>query len=76
MYVREYIHRLSRHVLGLACSSADALYGRWSADNSLVWIGMLEITCGRLDGSWITGTERKDFRMFFPIYASITISMR
>ena len=36
---------------------------------------MLEITCGRLDGSWITGTERKHFHIFFPIYASITIGM-
>ena len=36
---------------------------------------MLELTCGMLDGSWITGTERKDFHMFFPIYASITIGM-
>ena len=29
------------------------------------WIGMLELTCGRLDGSWITGTERKHFHIFF-----------
>ena len=36
---------------------------------------MLELTCGMLDGSWITGTERKHFHMFFPIYASITIGM-
>ena len=36
---------------------------------------MLELTCGRLVGSWITGTERKHFRIFFPIYASITIGM-
>ena len=36
---------------------------------------MLEITCGRLDGSWIAGTERKHFHIFFPIYASITIMM-
>ena len=35
---------------------------------------MLELTCGRLVGSWITGTERK--HIFFPIYASITIGMR
>ena len=34
---------------------------------------MLELTCGRLVGSWSTGTERKHFRIFFPIYASITI---
>ena len=27
MYVREYIHRLSRNVLGVACSSAAAIYG-------------------------------------------------
>ena len=27
MYVREYIHRLSGNVLGLACSSAAAIYG-------------------------------------------------
>ena len=27
MYVREYILRLSRNVLGLACCSADAIYG-------------------------------------------------
>ena len=47
----------------------------WSADNRLVWIGMLEITCGRLDGSWITGTERNHSHIFFPIYASITIGM-
>ena len=37
---------------------------------------MLELTCGRLVGSWITGTERKHFHIFFPIYASITIGMR
>ena len=37
---------------------------------------MLELTCGMLDGSWITGTERKHFHIFFPIYASITIGMR
>ena len=36
---------------------------------------MLELTCGRLDGSWITGTERKHFHIFFPSYASITIGM-
>ena len=36
---------------------------------------MLEITCGRLDGSWIRGTERKHFHIFFPISASITIGM-
>ena len=36
---------------------------------------MLEITCRRLDGSWIAGTERKHFHIFFPIYASITIGM-
>ena len=33
---------------------------------------MLELTCGRLVGSWITGTERKHFHIFFRIYASIT----
>ena len=27
MYVREYIHRLSGNVFGLACSSAAAIYG-------------------------------------------------
>ena len=36
---------------------------------------MLELTCGMLDGSRITGTERKHFHMLFPIYASITIGM-
>ena len=36
---------------------------------------MLEPTCGRMDGSWTTGTERKHFQIFFPIYASITIGM-
>ena len=36
---------------------------------------MLELTCGRLVGSWITGTERKHFRIFFHTYASITIGM-
>ena len=36
---------------------------------------MLEVTCGRLVGSWITWTERKHFRIFFPIYASITTGM-
>ena len=36
---------------------------------------MLELTCGRLVGSWSTGTERKHFHIFFPIYASITIGM-
>ena len=32
---------------------------------------MMELTCGRFDGSCITRTERKRF----PIYASITIGM-
>ena len=41
----------------------------------LVWIGMLELTCGRLDGSWITATERKHFHICFPSYASIAIGM-
>ena len=36
---------------------------------------MLGLTCGRLDGSWITGTGRKHFHIFFPFYASITIGM-
>ena len=36
---------------------------------------MLELTCGRLVGSWITGTESEQFHIFFPIYASITIGM-
>ena len=36
---------------------------------------MLEITCGSLDGSWIRGTERNNFHIFFPISASITIGM-
>ena len=36
---------------------------------------MLELTYGRMVGSWITGTERKHFHIFFPIYASITIGM-
>ena len=36
---------------------------------------MLELTCGRLVGSWITGTERKHSDIFFPIYSSITIGM-
>ena len=36
---------------------------------------MLELTCGRLVGSWITGTERKPSPILFPIYASITIGM-
>ena len=36
---------------------------------------MLELTCGRLLGSWITGTERKHFRIFSLIYASITTGM-
>ena len=47
----------------------------WSADNRLVRIGMQELTCGMLDGSWIAGTERKLFHIFFPIYASIIIGM-
>ena len=34
---------------------------------------MLELTSGRLVGSWITGTERK--HIFFPVYASITIGI-
>ena len=36
---------------------------------------MLDLTCGRLDGSWITGTERKHFHIFSPSSASITIEM-
>ena len=47
----------------------------WSADNRLLWIVLLDLTCGRLVGSWITGTERKHFHIFFPIYASITTGM-
>ena len=69
MYVREYILRLSRNVLGLACCSAAAIYGGGPADNRLVWIGMLGLTFGRLVESWITGTERKHTHIFFPIYA-------
>ena len=42
-------------------------------DNRLLWIGMLELTRGWLDGSWITGAERKQFDIFFPCYATITI---
>ena len=38
-----------------------------------MWIGQPELTCGRLDGSWITGTERKHFHIFF--HPSITIGM-
>ena len=34
---------------------------------------MLELTCGRGDGSWNTRRERKHFHVFFPSYASITI---
>ena len=36
---------------------------------------MLELKSGRLDGSWITRTERKHLHIFVPIYASITIGM-
>ena len=36
---------------------------------------MLELTWGRLVGSWIKGTESKQFHIFFPINASITIGM-
>ena len=36
---------------------------------------MLELTCGRLVGSWITGRERNHFHIFIPIYASIIIGM-
>ena len=71
----EYIVRLSRNVLGLACCTIRGNIRGWSADNRLVWIGMLELTCGRLDGSWITGTASKHFRIFFPFRASITIGM-
>ena len=75
MYVREYILRLSGKFLGLACCSAAVIYGGWSADNRRVRIGMQELTFGMLDGSWITGTERKHFHIFFPIYASIIMGM-
>ena len=40
-----------------------------------MWIGELELTCGKLDGSWIAETERKHFHIFFPFHASITIGM-
>ena len=64
------------HVMSLGCLLFGGRNIRgWSADNRLVWIGMLELTCGRLDGSWIPGTERKHFRIFFPFHASITIGM-
>ena len=36
MYVREYFHRLSRNVLGLACCSAAVIYAGWSAANRVV----------------------------------------
>ena len=36
---------------------------------------MLELTCGRGDGSWNTRRERKHFHVFFPSYASITIGV-
>ena len=68
MYVREYIHRLSRNVLGLACFLGGRYIRGWSADNWLVWIGMLELTCGRLVGSWITGTERETFSYIFFLF--------
>ena len=50
------------------------LYGLQIYSKSTL-LGMLELTCGRLDGSWITGTERKHFRIFFPFHASIIIGM-
>ena len=75
-HIGQYVNTL--FVQGLAC--CWALFGGcnirgWSADNRLVWIQMLELTCGRLDGSWITGTKMKHFHIFFPFYASITIGM-
>ena len=36
----------------------------------LVWIGY-----GILGGSWITGTERKYFHIFFPFHVSIIIGV-
>ena len=35
MYVREYILRLSRNVLGLACCSAGVIYGAGPATTGL-----------------------------------------
>ena len=32
----------------------------------------MELTCGSLDGSWITGTEMRHFHIFLPFHASIT----
>ena len=66
-------HESSEHVVYIPLAKQE----RPSAlrPDRLVWIGMLELTCGRLDGSWITGTERKHFRIFFPFHASITIGM-
>ena len=43
MYVREYILRLSRNVLGLACCSAAVIYGGGPPTTGLVWIGILEL---------------------------------
>ena len=46
------------HVMSLGLPVVRRRYIRgWSAANRLVWIGMLGLTCGRLVGSWITGTE-------------------
>ena len=35
---------------------------------------MLELTCGRLDGSWITETGRKHFHIFFPCEYIVRLS--
>ena len=35
----------------------------------------MELTCGRLNGSWVTGTDRKHFHFFLPFHASSTIGM-
>ena len=43
--------------------------------SKLYFKGMLELTCGRLEGSCITGTESEHFHIFSPSYASITIGM-
>ena len=47
--VYEYIVRLSRNVLGLACYTAAVIYR--GCPPTIVWIGQLELTCGRLNGS-------------------------
>ena len=58
--VCEYICPLSRNVPGLACCSENPNIQGGPPTN----VDRRAGACGRLDGSWITGSARKHFRIF------------